>query len=85
MKLDINSGQISCDLEGNVRLFGGPSEFNGRVEICHGDVWGTVCDNEWDDLDASVVCRQMGHSNVGKLPRITIKLPSPPLFLARHL
>ena len=38
----------------------------GRVEICVNNEWGTVCDNGWTNLNAQIVCKQVGQSSLCK-------------------
>ena len=59
---------ISCRCtDGDLRLVGGIESYEGRVEICLNNKWGTVCDNFWGTPDAAVVCRQLGLENSGTL------------------
>ena len=44
-----------------VLLVSGTHPWNGRVEFFHDDQWGTVCNNNFDTVDAQVVCRQLGY------------------------
>ncbi len=43
--------------DGDVRVVEGERYGVGRVEVCKDNVWGTICDEGWDDLAATVACR----------------------------
>ena len=52
-------------VDGELQLVGGPSEREGRVEMCYGEVWGSISDTQWNSQDAVVTCSQLGFEPSG--------------------
>ena len=55
---------VDCT-DGDIRLVNGSTALQGRVEVCAGGNWGTVCDAQWETEEAMVACRQLGFSPTG--------------------
>lgn len=64
---------ISCPVgvceDGDVRLMSGVQceDYAGRVEVCLEEEWGSICDSHWSNVEASVICGQLGFPPDGKL------------------
>ena len=46
---------------------------SGRLEVSMYGEWGTVCDDAFDVIDASVACRQLGFESAGKMQSLRTK------------
>ena len=53
---------------GAVRLAGSGQSTDsvvGRVEVCVNGTWGTICSDFWENIEASIVCKQLGYTEYG--------------------
>lgn len=63
-----------CESNGAVRLVGGSSGTQGRVEICFNGMWGTVCDDQFNNMAAQVVCTQLNYTSAGDFLQVLLIL-----------
>ena len=75
-----NCYHLWLHLVGDVRLVGYAKENEGIVEIMYQGIWGTICDDGWDDTDATVVCRELGFLN-GTVIQPPFQFSSGPVWL----
>ena len=69
--MPLDSASSSTCTEGALRLLRNqastPFKSNGRVEICHNNKWGSICDSGWGTPDARVACGQLGYSSTSMI------------------
>ena len=69
---------------GDTRLIRGDTSNEGTIEICINGVWGTICDDLWDNREAQVACRDLGYQAEGTLSN-QYPYSNIPLFLTGTL
>uniref|UniRef100_A0A8C7HXU8 SRCR domain-containing protein n=1 Tax=Oncorhynchus kisutch TaxID=8019 RepID=A0A8C7HXU8_ONCKI len=55
-----NAVGLTCSEPDDVRLVGGAGLCSGRVEVKSNQSWASVCEADFDQQDAEVVCRELG-------------------------
>ena len=72
-----NNASCYCTADcvnGDVRLVEGETEWDGRVELCLSQRWGTVGSDRWTEVNSVVVCNALGYDFTGKLAQLSINI-----------
>ena len=62
--IDSRLPALAC-MDYDIVLFGGTTDGEGQIGVCINNTYATICDDFWDELDAQVVCRQIGLNDSG--------------------
>lgn len=70
LRVEVSLGQFTCSncicyarnilYNAALRIAEGDSSSYGRLEICYGGEWGTICDDYFESDEANVACNQLG-------------------------
>ena len=60
------TNQSNCT-DGDIQLVGGSNKYEGRIEVCVNQAWGTVCSYNQNNNVGKVVCGQIGAQTLGNV------------------
>ena len=69
----VHGSTYSNCTDGQVRLFGGSTDYEGTVEICINNAWGTIYDGYgWGYEEAQTVCNALGYTAPGMNTKVCL-------------
>ncbi|CAH1962569.1 unnamed protein product [Acanthoscelides obtectus] len=58
-----------CEAPTEIRLVNGSSVNEGRLELSHYGIWGTVCDDDFNEDAAKFVCKRLGYKGASTVKK----------------
>ena len=80
--LSVQGSTYSNCTDGDIRLLNGSTKYEGRVEICINNAWGTI--THWDSNTAQTVCNQLGYTGSGKYETVKYNQIEPGSLVLRY-